>query len=105
MTSSPFPQLKDEAMYRDKQFACLVRHIVLDPVSHYLQLKRNSHYSNAAAIIFGHTHVPWQKRIGPYLYVNPGSPHRPREGHNPSVAILEYDGDGYCHAHHHYVSR
>jgi putative phosphoesterase len=43
--------------------------------------------------IHGHTHVPRQQRIGPTLYLCPGSPVRPRNGSAPTVMLLDtHDG-------------
>lgn len=40
-------------------------------------------------IVFGHTHYPMVKRVGKKLLINPGSCGQPRDGQNPSYAILD----------------
>jgi uncharacterized protein len=41
-----------------------------------------------AAVVHGHTHRPEIVRRGGVLYVNPGSPVRPRGGHPPTLARI-----------------
>ncbi len=40
------------------------------------------------AIVFGHTHVPYNEVIGGVLYFNPGSPVKPALPNGPTVGIL-----------------
>lgn len=44
---------------------------------------------NLNAVIFGHTHVPFNQTIGKILLFNPGSAVRPYRGQAPSVGILK----------------
>lgn len=46
-----------------------------------------------AVVVHGHTHRPDRRLLGGVLYVNPGSPSRPRGGFPPSIARLRL-GDG-----------
>lgn len=39
-------------------------------------------------LVHGHTHIPEMVQEEGYLILNPGSPFRPRGGHEPSVAVL-----------------
>ena len=39
-------------------------------------------------LVHGHTHIPEMVQEDGYWIVNPGSPIRPRGGHEPSVAVL-----------------
>jgi diadenosine tetraphosphatase ApaH/serine/threonine PP2A family protein phosphatase len=36
--------------------------------------------SDGDAILFGHTHLPWQRRVDGILFVNTGSVGRPKDG-------------------------
>lgn len=72
-----------------------VQHNIKDPVKHYLNLKRDSLFSDTNIVIYGHTHVPDIKKYGNYLYVNPGSTVQPRKGHKPSVCLLEIENGEY----------
>ena len=40
------------------------------------------------AIVFGHGHIPLNRRMNGQLLFNPGSPHVPKAGINPSVGLL-----------------
>lgn len=44
-------------------------------------------------IIFGHSHIPFNKRIGSTLYFNPGSPTVKKRQRYPSVGIIILDED------------
>ena len=44
-------------------------------------------------IIFGHSHIPFNKRIGPTLYFNPGSPTVKKRQKHPSVGIILLNED------------
>lgn len=68
-----------------------IQHIINDPVSHYLRLKRDPLFSVADIVVFGHSHVPIIDHFGRYLYINPGSAKEPRVVLNPSVAIVIVD--------------
>ena len=48
-----------------------------------------------AVALYGHTHVSKIAARGRLLLLNPGSPHEPREGRKPSVALLEVAGGDY----------
>lgn len=39
-------------------------------------------------IVHGHTHVPRLEKIGKQLWINPGSPTKPRGGSMPTVAVM-----------------
>lgn len=43
----------------------------------------------AELIIFGHSHVPIYTKINGIWLLNPGSPSRPREGKDGSIAVLK----------------
>jgi putative phosphoesterase len=40
-------------------------------------------------VVHGHTHIPRNERVKGILYLNPGSPTRPRGGSKRSIAFLE----------------
>lgn len=44
--------------------------------------------AGAEAALFGHTHLPLERRVRGVLLVNPGSPSRPRGGFPPSFATI-----------------
>lgn len=45
----------------------------------------------ANIVLFGHTHMPVAEFIEDILFINPGSPSRPRGGAKPSFALLEFN--------------
>lgn len=45
--------------------------------------------TDANLVVFGHSHEPYDARVGGMRLVNPGSCTRPRGGHAPSVALLQ----------------
>jgi putative phosphoesterase len=45
--------------------------------------------NDADVVLFGHTHVPFQKKIGGILLVNPGSVSRPRNWIGSTFAVIE----------------
>tara|TARA_B110000116_G_scaffold236889_1_gene222788 strand:+ start:484 stop:990 length:507 start_codon:yes stop_codon:yes gene_type:complete len=40
-------------------------------------------------VVFGHTHIPFHKKINGVLYLNPGSACQPRDFSAPGVAIVD----------------
>ena len=44
------------------------------------------------AVIFGHTHMPYVKRHGSVIFLNPGSASYPRNSVSASVALLHISG-------------
>lgn len=44
---------------------------------------------NVQVAVFGHTHVPQTFYEDGILFVNPGSLHSPRQGYEPSVALID----------------
>lgn len=48
----------------------------------------------ADIIIFGHSHVGLEKRIGDKLFLNPGSVSEPRDGLAPSFMIMTIENGG-----------
>ncbi len=61
----------------------------------YEKLLRKGLEMKADAVLFGHTHMPYLKREGSIMLVNPGSIALPRQpGRQPSYIILEIDDDG-----------
>lgn len=42
-------------------------------------------------IIFGHSHIPFNRRIGDTLYFNPGSPTVKKRQRYPSVGVITLD--------------
>lgn len=61
--------------------------------------------AGASACLFGHTHVPHKSYTDGLLVLNPGSLSRPRNGWNPSFALLTLpeDGDGRIEAAHYEI--
>lgn len=50
---------------------------------------------NGDVVAFGHTHVPWRRRVDGVVYVNAGSVGRPKDGDpRASWAIATWDGGG-----------
>ncbi|MCL2210103.1 MAG: YfcE family phosphodiesterase [Treponema sp.] len=57
--------------------------------SGYHALLNSGKNNNADVVIFGHTHVPYLKRVGGILIVNPGSVGRPRSRAGATFAVIE----------------
>ncbi|QUL99452.1 MAG: metallophosphoesterase [Candidatus Fermentithermobacillus carboniphilus] len=57
-------------------------------------LVERSRALGADVTVFGHTHCPLILRRDGILFLNPGSPHSPRHGHEPSCALLELTRTG-----------
>lgn len=53
----------------------------------YDRLEQFGQEKSAAAVLFGHTHVPYVKRQGGLWLINPGSAGEPRGG-EPTVAVI-----------------
>lgn len=51
----------------------------------------------ANIVLYGHTHMPMEEIIEDILFINPGSPSRPRGGAKPSFALLELTDKGVKH--------
>ncbi len=68
----------------------LVHHIV-DPQRPAETLRRRIVRENPDAVIFGHSHQPFNEVIGRTLYFNPGYAGKSRFGQARSVAILHCD--------------
>lgn len=49
---------------------------------------------NPSAVFFGHTHVPEKVDFYNCLYLNPGSPARPRSSSGPTIAIVHFYSNG-----------
>jgi predicted phosphodiesterase len=61
------------------------------PLSSFQRLARTS---NADVIAFGHTHVPYVKRVEGVLFVNVGSVGKPKDGDpRACYAVLELTGE------------
>jgi len=71
----------------------LVHHIV-DPRRPAVAIQRRILRENPDAVVFGHTHKPFDETIGRTLYFNPGYAGKPRFNLPRSVAILHCDGNG-----------
>jgi putative phosphoesterase len=48
----------------------------------------------ADAVFFGHTHVPEQTSFNNCLFLNPGSPSRPRSSSGPTIAVVHFYSNG-----------
>ena len=46
------------------------------------------------SFVFGHSHKPFNQRVGDMLYFNPGYAGKPRFGQPRSVAVLHCDETG-----------
>ncbi len=68
----------------------LVHHIV-DVQRPSETVRRRIEREKPDAVVFGHSHKPFNQMIGPALYFNPGYAGRPRFGYARSVAILHCD--------------
>ena len=68
----------------------LVHHIV-NPFTPEEALKKRIRRERPGAIIFGHTHKPFNETIGGILFFNPGYAGKSRFGMERSVAILHCD--------------
>jgi putative phosphoesterase len=71
----------------------LVQHIV-NPHAPSGPLKTAIARHRPAAVIFGHTHRPFNEVIGGTLFINPGYAGKPQYGTERSVAILHCDESG-----------
>jgi uncharacterized protein len=68
----------------------LVHHIV-DVQRPSETVRRQIEKEKPDAVVFGHSHKPFNQMIGSVLYFNPGYAGRPRFGYPRSVAILHCD--------------
>lgn len=68
----------------------LVSHIV-DPSALSDPLKKTIARVKPNVVVFGHTHKPFQQRIGGTLFLNPGYAGKPRFALPRTVAILHCD--------------
>lgn len=66
-------------------------------------LLRIAGQAEAAAALYGHTHVPFWDEIGGTLVLNPGSPSRPRCGAPPTFATIDCPADGSWFVPRHWV--
>ena len=71
----------------------LVHHIV-DPRKPSDAIQRRIIRVNPDAVVFGHTHKPFQETIGGTLFFNPGYAGKPRFNLTRSVAILHCNSNG-----------
>ena len=71
----------------------LVHHI-LDPRKPAEPIQRRIIRENPDAVVFGHTHQPFQETIGRTLFFNPGYAGKPRFKLVRSVGLLHCDGNG-----------
>jgi uncharacterized protein len=69
----------------------LIHHII-DPEKLSPALRAMIGGAEPNAVVFGHTHKPFQEQRGPVLYVNPGYAGKPRFNLPRSVAVLDWDG-------------
>ncbi len=53
-------------------------------------LERIAQSAQADVLIFGHTHLPYVRRVGSVLFINPGSAGKPKDG-NPRAAYALVD--------------
>jgi putative phosphoesterase len=59
----------------------------------YNSLLATAKNNDADAVLFGHTHVPFQKTINGILLINPGSLGRPRSRIGSTFAVIECTED------------
>lgn len=59
-----------------------------DPINQYIYPDTELPEVNAKHVIMGHTHYPMYRSRNGHCYGNPGSMGQPRDGGNPSFAIL-----------------
>lgn len=69
-----------------------IAHRIGDPLDLLPGPKQEIEAAEPEVILFGHSHEPFNTRIEGRHYLNPGSASRRKNGHAPSVALLELDG-------------
>lgn len=57
--------------------------------------RARSAFESVEMILFGHTHYPFNERIGDVLMFNPGSSTEPRNAPFPSFGIIEIDSGNF----------
>ena len=72
----------------------LLLHHIVNPREPAEALARRLRRETPDLVIFGHTHQPFQERIGGVLFLNPGSAGRARFHLPRSVAILHFEPNG-----------
>jgi putative phosphoesterase len=72
----------------------LIRHIV-DPYAPTRELRGWLDRVKPDIVLFGHTHQRYRARIDGVLFLNPGSPSRPRMQEPPGVALLEGNAEEF----------
>jgi len=89
--SSPAFPLTQVVMLDGRKF--LVQHIVT-PHALHSELKRRIARERPDAVVFGHSHKPFNETIGGVHFLNPGYAGKPRFGQPRSVALLDCDAMG-----------
>ncbi|MCP5520863.1 MAG: metallophosphoesterase family protein [Verrucomicrobiales bacterium] len=72
----------------------LLRHIV-DPYALTRELRGWLDRVRPHIVLFGHTHQRCQAWVNNVLFLNPGSPSRPRMGEPPGVALLDGNAEKF----------
>ncbi len=68
----------------------LVHHI-LNPLYPTSSVRERIDREQPQVVVFGHSHRPFQQKIGPILYLNPGYAGKMRFGLERTIAILRAD--------------
>lgn len=89
----------------DERIIVIAGHKIFMTHSHYFPYARREEKIAAYArekgcdiAVYGHTHVGKISRIHDVLLVNPGSMRLPRDGKDPSYAIIDIEDDGSVNA-------
>ncbi len=69
-------------------------HHIVDPRAPGEIIRQRILRENPDVVVFGHTHKPFNQRIGKTLYFNPGYAGQPRFNLERSIAILHCDDRG-----------
>lgn len=88
------PDWRETEVVETAGLKILLRHIV-DPYALTRDLRGWLERAKPDIVLFGHTHQRCRAWVNGVLFVNPGSPSRPRMGEPPGVALLEGNGDKF----------
>lgn len=88
--------LRETEVVRLDSEVILLHHIV-EPTHLSAGLDRQVKAAGATAVVFGHTHKPFARQIGPLFYFNPGYAGRQRFRLARSAALLHLGPDGLRH--------
>lgn len=94
MDSPPFSyDLPAYRVSRIEEKNVLITHRVGNPMNPCQKLLERLQQVRPVAVIYGHTHHPFNEWINGVLFFNPGSAGQKRHGHPLSVGFLESESD------------